>query len=283
MAIVYSDINTYAADISLGTLWNITNMIRGGAVTNSLMNASFNISYERFNAHARSMGTQSDVDRPQAKTGGKLAHVFEYGEGDQPGKRLYDLFMIGNNKNRTVTYKFKQSKTKVPVPSAMKGFYRRDHIFREKAAMMEEADPVNIDPVNSEYMVFWRPGYNSDVKDTDSDNSSSDIVWKKDTSHIYRAGGGQYLGNFAQSFIYWWTSELGGQGDFRKVAEQMSSTTAFAAARNINVESRISGQKKIIDNPNSSPRAIAAARKTINTINSRMLSLGAGDINNAQL
>ena len=261
---IHSTLSTYAAEVSILHLWNVAESVRRGALTDSVINPAFNISKRKFDEYARSEGRQPDVNSPLDGNSGKLAHVFEWGHGTNPGIKLYDIYMTGHGKSRTISYKFRLSKTEVPQPDKMKKFYRRDHIFKEKATILENADSIRINPVESKFMVYWRP---TDPKA----NKKTGIVFKKSTSFVQPAGGGKYDGAFAMEFIKWWTSDLGGGGDLNKAAELLSKNITFQSARTTSALNRIANIKA---RGSASAEAKKQADKTIKTIKAQMTEYG---------
>lgn len=259
---IKSEIDTYPAEVVLETLWHATKMISDGAITDSLMSTSFKISEKNFNRMVRKESTQPDVEDPEGRTGGRFSHVFEWGSSPANPIPLYKLFMAGRGSRRVAGYTFIQSRKAVPQPDALKPFYRRTHVFREKAAVLENADEIKINPIHGKYMVYWRPESSAANKDG--------VVFRKNESTIFRAGGGKYDANFAQAFFAWWSGEFGVGGDMAKIARMLDMDKSMKVAKVVSMQKQIATQRRNLASKDATPEAKRKAKAMIADLNSQI-------------
>ena len=76
---------------------------------------------------------------------GMLHHVYEWGRVGDPDSRLYELKRKLSNKSAVVTADFLESQTETPTS---------DHIFYDKAKIMEEGITVIVNEVQAEALFF---------------------------------------------------------------------------------------------------------------------------------
>lgn len=262
MANIYYSVDSYGAEVSLAMLWELTASINRGALTDRLMDVTYKVSEKEFMAYAYSKGQQPDVNNPQSKDSGSLAHMFEWGQGTRPGLPLFHLMKTGVGKSRTVRYGFIASREIVPQPDALKDFYKRDHIFKEKAKMLEKAKGITINPKWAKKMVYYRPN--------DPAANEEGVVFRKDQSNIFAAGGGRYLNNFRREFLIWWTSDLGGQGNLTLAAEKMSKSIAVQSAIEINAIKRLKVARSTAASTTATPLAVKRAKMLVARIEREM-------------
>lgn len=83
-----------------------------------------------------------------------LHHVYEWNKVGNPGSRLFKLKMTPSNE-----LSFKIGYNFLPSKSFASGSGNRKHVFKNKAMVMEEGNPLKISPRFAERLVFETHGY----------------------------------------------------------------------------------------------------------------------------
>lgn len=131
------------------------------------------------------------IDAKARTSPSQFHHVYEWkGVGD-PSARLFSLKIRNQNAlSFQVGYDFKLSKTAVPSNTS-----NTRHVFRNKAAIMEEGGPLTISPKNAERLVFEVRG-------------SMVFMPKGESVTISRAGGGKTTSRFQIAYAQFFKGNL---------------------------------------------------------------------------
>lgn len=147
-------------------------------------------------------------------------HVFEWGATTTlPGQKLWQTFKA----NGLYTYKFLESREIVPIELPNTKY---THVFREKAAVMEAAPTVLIEPVESKYL-RWRGKSGGEVKSYEG--------------VVMQVAGGTYQNKFQNAFIMFWATGAG--GTMADVTQALRTDPDFAFQYN---QSALQGMKRSI-------------------------------------
>jgi hypothetical protein len=107
------------------------------------------VSRNVFNALRESFGQTADA-RARSRPG-MFHHVYEWGQVGSASGRLFTIRSTNRGKQSFgITYDFQKSS--VPVPGS------EPHIFFEKARVMEDQQPVIIEPINGSVLSFEYDG-----------------------------------------------------------------------------------------------------------------------------
>jgi len=258
-----SVVDTYDARVHLKTLWIATEMVRKGALTNSLMKTSFDVSDKAFN---KFMAGKAATDANTSSIG--VQHMFEWGSTHQGiGTRLWKTFMTGNNSSRYVGVTFIDSRRKVPLtPKTQKQVSR--HVFIKKARMLENAEEVTIKPKKT-FLVYEETLGQSVSKK----NPKGNLIFTKKPTGPQPAGMGKFKNNFQNAFNLWWGSI--GQENMEDVAKFLGESFAVRSARVKAAKTRIQNYKSQI-NRDETPEATRRAKEMIAAIEKQMTRHGRG-------
>lgn len=180
-------------------------------------------------------------------------HVFEWGaKSTVPGDKLWVTLKVGD----LYTYEFLPSRKVVPAKLPHTKYF---HIFREKAAVMEEAPTVLIEPQRSKYL-RWRGPDGEEVRNYEG--------------IIMQVAGGKYKNKFRTAFLLFWAS--GGGGTMEEFAREIRNSSEF---RNIYNKNQIAGLKRRITNKqnktaNGDAQARAMAAQKIKEWEGMIIGLG---------
>ena len=254
-----SEIQDAAAQVAVRSLWQAAEMVRKGALTNQVMDAAFVTANAKFNAY---MATE-------AEDNSQVEHVFDWNQVGSASGRLWRTWMVGRDSNRFVTFSFQQSRKKVPLHPKLEAHTRRRHIFREKAAVLEEAGPITISRKQSRYLVYVARN-EAQMRRANEDG----IVFQKNPSSIEKAGGGYYENQFTMRFLSWWASDLGGGGEVQRIAEYLGDSFAFQAARTASAQNRLAVYKRRMNDNELDAKARTAAKKMVAAIERQLTPYG---------
>lgn len=256
------DMDMYPVQVVAQTLWEATEMVRRGALTNDVMGASYKIADAEFNKHMAIEATRDNS---------KLKHVFDW-QQTGVGPRLWKTFMTGNNSNRIITFSFLPSTRKVPFPEPLKDKLKRKHVFYNKAKVLEDADNVVIRRKKAKALVFLASDGITSEQQGYYRNRNGVAFTKGPISMI--AGGGYYKNAFQNAFIAWWSSDLGAGGVTEVLANQLGESFAFQAARVAAAKKRAATYQKTIASKDATPEAKKRAEEMIKAIRSQMSDYG---------
>jgi len=259
------EVDNYEARVSIGAIYQVVQSIRKGALTEELIGTAFRIIDKGFDQHMQSViGARDD-----------LRHMYDWGMvGSNQGK-LWKTVMEGRGKSREVMFIYKPSVKKVPH-GELEGTLRRRHVFRDKAEVFEEAQPVTISPRFARFLVYinHHAGEGTTTGSGTSFTSGDDeegqkITFTERTSVIDRAGGGKYYRRFTAEFVAYWTNPGGSVEKLtQSLANDMEMQTAIAAS----AKNRIANYKNKMQS--SDAEAKRRAKKAIQTINAKMKQRG---------
>ncbi len=192
----------------------------------SLIDAAFEKTDERFNVEAAAMGSA-----------GTISHMFEWGTlGINRGRsnmrpnplsasaRLWHTFTEGSGFNRTLWYAYRPSLANVPKPTSRDTGMSsetiakmKDHVFKWKAEVMEEGQQVTIKrkantkflliPATESNRLWMRP---NDVKRGYTLSQGPITV---------RPGYNKFAGSFTKFFLTWW--EIEGYAQLQENVDRM--------------------------------------------------------------
>ena len=254
-----SEVQDTGAQVAIRTLWQAAEMVRKGALTNQVMDAAFVTADAKFNAY---MATE-------AEDNSQVEHVFDWNQVGSASGRLWRTWMTGRDSNRFVTFSFQQSRKKVPLHPKLEMHTRRRHIFREKAAVLEEAGPITISRKQSRYLVYVARN-EAQMRRANEDG----IVFQKNPSQIEKAGGGYYENQFTMRFLAWWASDLGGGGEVKRIAEHLGDSFKFQAARTVSAQNRLATYTKRMNDTTLDAKARENAKKMVKAIERQMTVYG---------
>lgn len=162
----------------------------------------------------------------EARNVKRFHHVYEWGMTGIYASRLFDVMLTGSGVKRNVTFRWKASKTTVPIPDIPPNEntgaqFKQIHVFVWKAPIMEYNMPVTISPVLGKMLAFPRKNPGPD---------EGPIEFTKGPVTMHQPGGELTSGAFTGEFITYW----GGGG----ATKDFDSYLAEAIAKDI-------GQKEV--------------------------------------
>lgn len=259
--IVKTHVDTYDAEVSVETLYHAVQKIKKGAMTNPVLDASYDYLNVRFykDMHALAISRRN------------LRHVYEWPSewrGEDIGRPLFHTLMAGKGKARYVTFNFTESTKPVPVRPELQGLVSGKHIFREKARIFESGEAVTINrKPGNEWLIFINEhkgaGYGSGESRV---NESTGATMSKGPSEIVDSGNGKFKNQFQTAFFTWWTTQAGAGAHTDELANRLTRQTAIQLARFSSVKSRIAGYRGIINKKDATPEAKKNAEEAINAI-----------------
>ena len=88
----------------------------------------------------------------------RLGHMYEYGQLGEAHGRLWSMIIAGTPKQKVLSYNFKESQEEVPAgedETGIAGDTRTGgHVFKWKAAVVENGIQVHIDPINGRFLAI---------------------------------------------------------------------------------------------------------------------------------
>lgn len=255
MAGLNVNIDTYQARVSIRTLYEATQQIRKGALTDSVINAAFEKYNKDFNSY---MATQGSRDA--------LKHMFDWGMIGAPSGRLWRTEMRGRGSNREVGYVFLPSHKKVPFDPE-NPYLKRRHVFKNKAMVFETGQEVRISPKYAKMLTYVNRHKGAGGT---NDSGTNDKTFKRDgvtfttRESTIEAGGGQFAGQFTQEFYTFW-SEL---GPIEQIAAELARSTDVQLAAAASAKNRIANYKNKMRS--ATPEAKSRAKKAIQSIKRSM-------------
>ncbi len=248
MARLKMDINTYEARVSIRTLYEATQMVRKGALTNDVITATFRIYDTKFNQYMAGA----------AKKG--MSHMYDWGMVGSPTGRLWKTIIGGTGAGKIASFQFVNSKKKVPHDPGVPQLRRR-HVFKKKAEMMEKGETVNISPKYAKMLAYINRHKGAGGVDEEPGSKSfqkGGITFTQRTSTILLANG-KFEGKFNAAFIAFWTS----LGPKQQIADFLAKSTSFHMARAAATRKRMSMQQGKATAMSSTPEAKRRAEQAI--------------------
>lgn len=258
---INTEIDTYEARVVIRTIYEATQMIRRGALTEQVINASYTVMDKEFNRY---------IAAAASARGAHLSHMFDWGMIGSPSGRLWKTTMIGGGANRQVAFTYLPSRKKVPLdPDA--GTKRR-HVFTHKAKVFENADTVRISPKQAKYLAFINrskgagtmEGSGRVFQNRDSSGSPFGPTFSQMTS-VIRAGNGKFEHKFTTAFLAFWNAP---NSQLEAIADKLSRSTAVQLARKSSANARVANYTNKMKD--AGPEAKARATKAIKTIKASM-------------
>lgn len=172
----------------------------------------------------------------------KYKHMFEWGtKGGTPASRLWKT--VYSSKTGLLTFTYRQSVKQVPGTDEHTKYF---HVFREKAAAMEEAPTVTIAPDQSKFLRWKEKG----------------VEFRSTKPIKMEVAGGVYKGKFNAAFLAFWVDGAG--GTMTGVAHAIRSSPKFQLQykRNkiIGLKRRITNQQGKAAGGDAKARLMAAER-----------------------
>lgn len=143
-------------------------------------------------------------------------HVYEWNAVGVPQARLFETVMVGTGKRRAITFRWKASRTPVPVPDVPasktgKQLQKGVHVFVWKAPIMEYNIPVLISPTMSEVLAF-------PANDLVTRQNESGLWFTRKPVRIRQPGGAATTGAFNAYFLAYWTGGPA-EAQFREILD----------------------------------------------------------------
>lgn len=254
-AMLRGKIDSHDARVSIRTLYEATQMIRRGALTNDVIMASYRVMDRKFNAYMS----------VQASGRSDLTHMFDWGmQGSNVG-RLWQTRIAGQGSSKVVYFVFLPSKKKVPFDPELEGVLKRRHVFKRKAEVFENGEAINISPRYAKFLVYINRHRGAGTTDPAGKGfKRGNITFTTRTSVIERAANGMYQGRFTAEFLNFWNNI----GTPTEVADELSKSTAVQMARAASSRKRLGQYQAKLSDP--SPEAKAKAQRAITNIKKQM-------------
>lgn len=247
--------DSYNARVSIRALYEATQMIRKGALTDSVIGAAYEAYEKDFNKY---MATQGSRDN--------LKHMFDWGMIGSPTGRLWRVEMRGRGATREVGYVFLPSRKKVPFDPE-NPFLKRRHVFKNKAMVFETGAEVKISPKYAKMLTYInRHKGAGGVSDSDGKNKTfkrQGVTFTTRTSTI-TAGSGENSGQFSQEFVTFW-SEL---GPIQEIANRLARESEVQLAAAASAKNRIANYQNKMRS--AGPEGKSRAKRAIQTIKKNM-------------
>lgn len=141
----------------------------------------------------------------------RFHHVYEWGLIGVPDAKLWDTVLRGKGSSRSISFQWRASKTRVPMPDPMPEPYESEdgevkqldvskaYVFVWKAPIMEYSIPVHIHPSTTQFLGFPAKGGGM--------RGGLNFVGDKGIT-VRNPGGKASTGAFTREFLDWW----GGDG-----------------------------------------------------------------------
>jgi hypothetical protein len=132
--------------------------------------------------------------------GDMIDHMYEWNMAGASQGRLWNTFNTGAGKNKTVTFTYLPSKTYVPIPEELQEPGPNDqvvssqHIFKNKAMIMEMGTTVTIVPKNAKALAFL-------PMRTDKQGNARPTFKQR----AILTPGQEVQGNFTGVWMTWWS------------------------------------------------------------------------------
>lgn len=249
-------VDSYQARVSIRTLYEAAQLIRRGALTDSIIHACYEKMDRDFNVHMAAAATARD----------DLKHVYDWGLLGSPSGRLWQTSLIGNGSNRTVGFIFLPSRKRVPIDPELEGraSFRR-HIFVDKASVFEQGQEVHISRKYAKFLVYINRHRGTGTTATGGKTfKSNGVTFTENASSIESAGGGRYKHKFTAEFVAFWSN----LGSVEEIATRLASSSSVQMARAASATQRKEGlNRKMAD---ATPEAKARAQDAVKRINRQM-------------
>ncbi|ASZ74890.1 hypothetical protein FDI69_gp076 [Rhodococcus phage Trina] len=256
MTTVTASVDTYGAEVSIGTLYYAIEKIKKGAINDPVLDAAFTYLEAAFLAHVRE----------EASGKRRLTHVFDYGVDGGLGNPLWKLVKSGTKANIVVGYTFIESDNPVPIPEELQGKITSQHIFREKAQILESAAPVIIARKNAKWLVYINHRAGAGFVDNTPGFTKGNTTFHKGASYIERAGGGKFQNQFDNEFFTWWSLSAGKEATLDFLANKLTRQVAVQSARFASAKRRVAIYRGKAAKPDATPEAKAKAEAMIQEI-----------------
>lgn len=254
-AILKGKVDSHEARVSIRTMYEATQMIRRGALTNDVITASYRVMDRKFNAY---MSVQSSGRSD-------LTHMFDWGMRGSNAGRLWQTKLAGQGSNKVVFFVFLPSKKKVPFDPELEGKLKRRHVFKRKAEVFENGESISISPRYAKFLVYINRNRGAGSTEPGGKGfKQGNITFTTRTSVIDRAANGMYQGRFTAEFLNFWNN----LGSPTEVADELSKSTAVQMARAASARKRLGQYQSKLSDP--SPEAKARAQKAIANIKKQM-------------
>lgn len=254
-ATLKTTVDAYDARVSIKSLYEATQMIRRGALTDDVIKASFRVMDKQFNLHVAA----------QAAARGDLSHVFDWNMVGSQAGRLWQTKLVGRGSNRSVLYAFLPSKKKVPFDPELEGLLRRRHVFKRKAEVFEHGEPVTISPKYAKFLVYINrhngAGY---VEGNGKVFKKNGITFTTRTSNVVNPGGDKFRGKFSAEFVRFWSNPK----PIDELAQELGRSTAVQYARAASSRKRMANYKAKLTDP--TPEARRRAETAIANLKKQM-------------
>lgn len=258
---IETQIDTYEARVAIRTIYEATQMIRRGALTEQVIGAAYGVMDKDFN---RFMAASA------AGRGSHLTHMFDWGMIGSPSGRLWKTKMIGGGGTREVVFSYLPSKKKVPLDK--EAGTKRRHVFTHKARVFENASIVRISRKQAKYLAFVNrskgaghmEGPGKVFQYRDRTGNAFGPTFSQKTS-VIKAGNGQFEHKFTTAFVGFWNAP---NSELQAIADKLSRSTAVQIARKTSAQGRMANYANKMKD--AGPEARSRAAKAIKTIQTSM-------------
>lgn len=247
-AMFRTSVDSYDARVSIRSLYEATQLIRRGALTDDVIKAAYRVMDRKFNAHMAAQAAARD----------DLTHVFDWGLIGSPSGRLWKTNLEGRGSNRSVYFIFLPSRRKVPFDPQLDDVLRRRHVFKRKAEIFEHGEEVTISPRYAKFLVYINRHKGAGYTNSDSDDKTyrkGKITFTTRTSVINQAGNGKFQGRFTAEFIRFWSS----LDNTAQLADELGKSTSVQYARAAGAKKRMARYQSKLNDPSAEARSRANA------------------------
>jgi hypothetical protein len=258
MAQIKMEMDSYNARVSIRTLYEATQLIRKGALTDSVIGAAYDVYNRDFNAYMAAAGNKPN-----------LKHMFDWGMVGAPSGRLWKVEMRGRGASREVGYVFLPSRKKVPFDPE-NPYLKKRHVFKNKAMVFETGQTVKISPKYAKMLSYvnrHKGAGGTEGGGKDKSFTKNGVTFTTRTS-TFEIASGNNAGQFSQEFVTFW-AEL---GPIEKIASRLANETDVQLAAAASAKNRISNFKQKMRS--AAPEARARAKRAIKTIERNMKKSG---------
>jgi hypothetical protein len=219
---VHSDIHKIQ---SLGKVINTIGVqLKKEANISSVLDAAHNVTSREF---VKNM-TNVAFTNPRS-----FGHMYEWNSTGDPNSRLWNHVLQGRGKSKTSTFRFKASKTTVPVDPALAAVgVKKRHIFYWKAPVIEYAMPVRISPKLAKVLVYLQKSTSSRGKSNFNGWTKNGIVYRRSPVYIDHAGSKSMWGSFTREYQRWFS----GNEPLRAISNSISRSSEKAIKNIVSTE-----------------------------------------------
>lgn len=239
------NVDTEGANYVAGFMEQLSIRFGDNQNMNPVLNLTHGIMEEQFIDHMSTLA----LANPSA-----YHHVYEWGRVGDPTARLWDDVLIGKGTVRQATFRWRPSKSVVPVTAeAEEVGVQEIHVFIWKAPIMEYSQDITINPHTENGISYFTGPANT---------NDWELKWFRGPVHVRDPGGPYVKGAFTQAYTLWWAGG-GAALAWETTAKPILAATYGAAAFGKAIRpKRYSSKAKVAAIAmNTNPRAAVAQGK----------------------